>query len=97
MRTQRSLISFKSAFKLKGFDTPLAAGTYELKITEEETDTMLTQGWHRVSTELRTPALGKATGLEQWNPVQQSDVDQALARDAATFPPAVQRQSDRIS
>ncbi len=84
MRTKRTAVTFRHPFELNGFDYALPAGTYELSIEEEETDTVLTQGWRRVSTLLCTPSIERSGGSQQWTSIRSADLEAALVGDEAS-------------
>jgi hypothetical protein len=88
MRTTRSTATFFKPFKLDGIDETLPPGTYVISTTEEELQTVLTQGWLRVSTLFCLPSLESAQGSEQWTSISPSNLVAALERDGMnTAPP----------
>jgi hypothetical protein len=91
MRMTRSSVTFNNPFKLDGFDVTLPPGTYAISTLEEETDTMLSQGWRRVSTSFCTPSIENSGGSEQWSSVSASNLKAALEKDGAYVFPQVQQ------
>jgi hypothetical protein len=83
MRTKRSSVTFLRPFKLDGFTEALPPGTYAILTEEEETDTMLSAGWRRVSTTFCTPSIGSPGHMEQWTSINARDLEAALQRDSA--------------
>ncbi len=84
MRTKRSTVTFNNTFKLKAFPNELPPGTYEISVADEETDTVLNQGWIRVSTMMCTPCIERQGGQTQWTGVNSAELEDALKLDART-------------
>jgi hypothetical protein len=87
MRTTRSSATFFKPFKLDGIDETMPPGTYVISTTEEELDTVLNQGWRRVSTLFCQPSIENAQGSEQWTSISPSNLKAALELDGMNTTP----------
>jgi hypothetical protein len=83
MRTTSKTITFRRPFVLEDFPTLLPAGTYVVDTNEEELDSVLFQGWRRVSTTIRV----RVDGAEEVRPVDPEALHEALMRDGAQDKP----------
>jgi hypothetical protein len=85
-RITRTMVTFRRPFALSGLGA-LPAGTYELETVEEPLPTLMTEGFRRVSTQLRLPA--RTAGGSIVAEVAVVDFDEfsrARAQDAESFP-----------
>jgi hypothetical protein len=80
-RTTRTTVSFTAPFKLRGIDEVQPAGEYRLLIEEEAIDVLSRLAYRRVATFLSLPSISAPQGLVQLVPVEQRDLDAALAKD----------------
>jgi hypothetical protein len=80
-RTTRTTVSFKAPFKLKSIDEVQPAGEYLLLIEEETIDVLSRLAYRRVATFLSLPSISAPQDLVQLVPVDQRDLDAALAKD----------------
>ncbi|MEO9335948.1 hypothetical protein ABFT80_00745 [Mesorhizobium sp. SB112] len=83
-RTTHTVVQFKSAFSLPGFDRPQPAGDYAVDSDEELIDAASRLVWHRVSTFIHLPAISAPASKQQMVPVEPADLDAALEHDRAT-------------
>jgi hypothetical protein len=82
-QTVQSTVTFRGAFRLSSFDHDLPAGEYRV-ITEQEpldVNTLDHSAFRRIATYLRTPALDRAQGDSELNPVDARDLERALLKD----------------
>lgn len=92
-RTTSKTVTFRHPFVLEGFPAPLPAGAYVVDTDEEELDSMLSQGWRRVSTTMRVRVGGE---VEVW-PIDPVALHEALTRDDAQNVPGLPRsQSAKV-
>jgi hypothetical protein len=77
VRTTSKTVTFTRPFALAGFPAVLPAGAYAVDTDEEELDSVLSQGWRRVSTTMRVRVGG---AIEVW-PVDPQALHEALMRD----------------
>jgi hypothetical protein len=94
MRTTRSTATFFKPFKLDGIDETMPPGTYIISTTEEELNTVLSQGWLRVSTLFCQPSIESAQGSEQWTSISASNLIAALERDSLNTAEPAQPSQD---
>jgi hypothetical protein len=83
MRTSRTTVTFLHPFTLVGIDEVHPAGTYTVVVEEEQIYGLSFEGWRRIETSLRLPAIGQGSGFEQVLVVEPQALEDALARDAA--------------
>jgi hypothetical protein len=77
IRTTRTKVTFRSAFKLPGFDCPEPAGTYDLEVDEE----ILEGNERTVYLRIATLIFLRSGGMIRTMTVNPADLDAALARD----------------
>jgi hypothetical protein len=82
-RTTSKTVTFRRPFVLEGFQALLPAGEYVVDTDEEELDSMLLQGWRRVSTTMRV----HIDGAVEMRTVDPHALDEALTRDGAQDEP----------
>lgn len=82
-RTTSKTVTFRRPFVLKDFPSLLPAGAYVVDTEEEELDSMLCQGWRRVSTTMRV----RIDGAIEARPVDPDALHEALMRDGAQDKP----------
>jgi hypothetical protein len=56
VRTTSGTVTFTRPFVLDGFPAALPAGAYVVDTDEEDLDSVLSQGWRRLSTTMRVRA-----------------------------------------
>jgi hypothetical protein len=78
-RTTSETVTFRRPFVLEGFTALLPAGAYVVDTEEEELDSMLFQGWRRLSTTMRVRVDG---GVEARS-IDPGALHEALMRDGA--------------
>jgi len=83
MRTTSKTVTFRRPFVLEGFPALLPAGTYAVDTDEEALDSMLFQGWRRVSTTMRV----RTGGAEEVWSIDPDALHEALMRDSAQDKP----------
>ena len=83
MRTTSRMVTFRRPFVLEGFPALLPAGDYLVDTDEKELDSMLFQGWRRVSTRMRV----RVDGAVEARPVDPEALLEALVRDGAQDKP----------
>jgi len=81
MRTTRSTLSFRSAFKLPELDEAQPAGDYILETDEETIDTMSRLAWRRVATFLSIPSVARARNFIERVSVDPAGLDAAVLKD----------------
>lgn len=82
MRSTSKVVTFRHPFKFTGLDGTQPAGSYVVVTDEEPISGLSFDGWRRVETSMRIPAVGRNTGLEQVNIINPQDLAAALAEDA---------------
>ncbi len=82
-RTSSRTVTFVRPFVLDNFPELLPAGDYLVDTEEEELDSMLSQGWRRVSTTMRV-RVGAEVEIRAVDPEALQD---ALSRDGARDKP----------
>jgi hypothetical protein len=82
MRTLRRTVTFDHPFSIPGIDGEQPPGTYAISSDEEEVGGVLYEGWRRVETAIRLPAIGVNTGFEQVHIINPTDLEEALKKDA---------------
>lgn len=83
-RTTHTVVQFKSAFVLPGFDKPQPAGDYAVDNDEELIDAASRLVWRRTSTFIHLPAISAPASKQQMVPVDPADLDAALEHDRTT-------------
>jgi len=83
-RTISRTVAFTRPFVLKGFPELLPAGDYVVDTEEEELDSVLVQGWRRLSTTMRV----RAGGAVETRSIDPAALRDALSRDGARDEPA---------
>ena len=78
-RTSSKKVTFRRPFRLSGFDSPQPAGTYRVDTQEELLQALSFAAWRRVATTMPLTH----NGVTEFMPVDPSELDSALARDAA--------------
>lgn len=82
-RTSSRTVTFGRPFVLAGFPELLPAGDYVVDTEEEELDSVLSQGWRRVSTTMRV----RVDGAVEIRAVDPQALQDALSRDGARDTP----------
>jgi hypothetical protein len=77
VRTTKTTVTFRSAFRLTGFDGPEPAGTYDLEVDEEIIEGNDRTVYRRIATLL----ILRSGGTTRTMTVNQADLEAALARD----------------
>ena len=80
-RTTQKVVSFKSAFLLPGFDTPLPPGEYLIGQDEEAIHTEAHSGWARIATFIHLPAISARSIKQQMVPIEPAFLKTALEKD----------------
>jgi len=80
-RTIQSVAQFSSPFMLPGFDAPQPAGDYRVDRDEELIEGASWLAWRRVNTFIHLPAISAKRSTQQMVPIDQADLDAALAKD----------------
>lgn len=81
IRTVQSVAQFSSPFMLPGFDAPQPAGDYRVDRDEELIEGASWLAWRRVNTFIHLPAISAKRSTQQMVPIDQADLDAALAKD----------------
>lgn len=81
MRSTCVTLTFRSAFRLPGYDMPFPAGTYEVLSEDERLDGLSFEAFRRVATFLRITGRDGASGRTELFPVSQQDLDAAILAD----------------
>lgn len=81
IRTSETMATFLHPFMMSSIDGVMPAGTYRIVMDEEEIPGLSFLAFRRVSTMLHVPAISKFRGPNQLVPVDQSELDEALAKD----------------
>ncbi|GLU27415.1 hypothetical protein Brsp01_26480 [Brucella sp. NBRC 12950] len=84
-RTTTTEITFLHPFRLKSYSEPLEAGTYRLVVDEELIEGVSFTAYRKVATYLELPAISVAITCHQVLQVSSTEIDEALARDAANM------------
>ena len=82
-RTISRTVTFRRPFVLEGFANLLPAGIYAVDTEEEELDSVLAQGWRRVSTIMRV----RVDGAVEVRSIHPDALHEALMRDGAQDKP----------
>jgi len=77
VRTTKTTVTFRSAFRLAGFDGPEPAGTYDLEVDEEIIEGNDRTVYRRIATLL----ILRSGGTTRTMTVNQANLEAALARD----------------
>ena len=83
-RSTRSTVTFSAPFALSGYPGELPAGTYEVVVEEELLQGLSFEGWRRTATSLTVRGRGSPAGRSESHVISDSDLEEALRRDAAT-------------
>jgi hypothetical protein len=81
IRTDRTTISFKNAFRLAGIDSEQPAGDYVLDTDHELIEGLSRLAYRRVATVLQLPSISAHQGSLQRVSVNQNELDAALMKD----------------
>jgi len=80
-RTTRTVVRFKSAFSLPGFDTPQPPGEYRVDHDEEALEGTSLIAWRRVATFIHLPAITASGATQQMVPIEPASLQAALELD----------------
>jgi len=83
MRSTRSTVTFSNSFSLSGYTGELPAGDYEVLVEEELLQGLSFEAWRRTATCLMVRGKGIHSGHTELRSISQSDLNEALSRDAA--------------
>ena len=83
MRSTCVTMTFRSAFRLPGYDAPFPQGTYEVLSEDERLDGLSFEAFRRVSTFLHISGRDGSRGKTELLPVSQQDLDAAFLADQA--------------
>jgi hypothetical protein len=81
-RTSETTVTFRQPFTLSAFEGELPPGAYRVLIDEEEIPGISFLAYRRVATSMEMPANPARPGTQQILPVDQTELDTALLRDA---------------
>ncbi|MDX8437623.1 hypothetical protein RFN25_29905 [Mesorhizobium abyssinicae] len=80
-RTTPTVVRFKSAFLLPGFDAPQPAGEYRVDHDEEALEGASLIAWRRVATFIHLPAISVGGATRQMVPIEPASLEAALEQD----------------
>ena len=80
-RTTPTVVRFKSAFSLPGFDAPQPPGEYRVDHDEESLEGASRIAWRRVATFLHLPAISASGATQQMVPIEPASLEAALEQD----------------
>ena len=84
MRTTRSTVTFSNPFALSGYPGDLPSGDYEVLVEEEPLQGLSFEAYRRTATYLTVRGKGSRAGQSELRVTTESDLKEALSRDAAT-------------
>jgi hypothetical protein len=84
MRSTRSTVTFSNRFTLPGYPGDLPAGDYEVLVEEELLQGLSFEAYRRTATYLTVRGRGGHAGRTELRAISDSDLKEALGRDAAT-------------
>ena len=84
MRSIRSTVTFSNPFTLSGYPGDLPAGDYEVLVEEELLHGLSFEAYRRTATYLTVRGRGNHAGRTELRATSDSDLKEALSRDAAT-------------
>jgi hypothetical protein len=84
MRSTRSTVTFSNPFTLPGIPGDLPAGDYDVLIEEELLQGLSFVAYRRTATYLTVRGRGGHAGRTELRTISDSDLKEALGRDAAT-------------
>ncbi len=84
MRSTRSTVTFSNPFTLPGYPGDLPAGDYEVLVEEELLQGLSFEAYRRTATYLTVRGKGSHAGRTELRAISESDLKEALSRDAAT-------------
>lgn len=82
MRSTRSTVTFSNPFNLSGYPGDLPAGDYEILVEEELLLGLSFEAYRRTATYLTVRGTGAHAGRTELRATTESDLKQALSRDA---------------
>ncbi|MEI9406914.1 hypothetical protein [Mesorhizobium argentiipisi] len=80
-RTTPSVVRFRSAFSLPGFDGPQPPGEYRVEHDEEALEGASLIAWRRVATFIYLPAISVSGATQQMVPIEPASLEAALEQD----------------
>ncbi|MGB4952260.1 MAG: hypothetical protein WBO55_16685 [Rhizobiaceae bacterium] len=83
MRSTRSTVTFSNPFTLPGYAGDLPAGDYEVLVEEELLQGLSFEAYRRTATYLTVRGRGSHAGRSELRAISDSDLKEALSRDAA--------------
>ena len=84
MRSTRSTVTFSNPVTLPGYPGDLPAGDYEVLVEEELLLGLSFEAYRRTATYLTVRGRGSHAGRTELRAISDSDLKEALSRDAAT-------------
>jgi hypothetical protein len=94
IRTTRKTVTFNNSFVLGALVDRIPPGSYEVETDEELVEGISFPVYRRTLTLLHVPALPGGRNYAMAIPVEPTELDQALLRDASTGNPRDQSQPD---
>lgn len=86
MRSTNSTVTFLAPFALSWYPDELPAGAYEVVVEEELLQGISFEAWRRTATYLMVRGSGRHAGRTEMRAISDSDLKEALSRDAAASP-----------
>ena len=83
MRSTRSTVTFSNPFTFPGYPGELPAGDYEVLVEEELLEGLSLEAYRRTATYLTVRGRGSHAGRTELRAISDSDLEEALRRDAA--------------
>jgi hypothetical protein len=83
MRSTTSTVTFSNPFTLSGYPGDLPSGDYEILVEEELLQGLSFEAYRRTATYLTVHGKGARAGRSELRVTTESDVKEALRRDAA--------------
>jgi hypothetical protein len=84
MRSTRSTVTFSNPFTLAGYPGDLPAGRLRILVEEELLQGLSFEAYRRTATYLTVRGRGRHAGRTEERAISDSDLKEALSRDAAT-------------
>lgn len=84
MRSTRSTVTFTNPFALSGYIGDLPAGTYDILVEEELLQGLSFEAYKRTATYMTVRGKGAHAGRSELRVTTESDLREALRRDATT-------------